>query len=296
MNIGVIGLGRMGNAIAYRLVKAGFKVYGFDVDQNMCNQAQAVGVEIINSVQQMPAHVELLWLMVPAGNLVDQTIEQLEPHCTSNHTIVDGGNSHFLDSVRRAEKLAQKDIAYLDVGTSGGLLGREKGFSLMIGGPKDSYEKHKAVFAALAWPDGYEYLGPSGAGHYVKMVHNGIEYALLQAYAEGFDLLKHGKYDLDLAKVSSLWMNGSVIRSWIVDLAHNVFMKDQNFDHISGKIGGGQTGQWTLAEAHEQKIPVPLIEESLRIREQSQKTGGDYATKLVALLRNQFGGHPFEVI
>lgn len=291
MNIGVIGLGRMGNAVAFRLKQAKFHVYGFDINKTAQEEAAALGVTIIDNLEQMPTHAQAIWLMLPAGSLIDDTLKILLPGMSTSTIIVDGGNSHYTDSVRRAAWLQQHGIAYLDVGTSGGLLGREVGFSLMIGGDRQAYQQLESAFKALAWPNGYAHVGPSGAGHYVKMVHNGIEYALLQAYAEGFDLLKHGHYQLDMEQVARVWCNGSVIRSWILELAHTIFQQDQNFTDISGKIGGGSTGAWTVEEAHKRNIPVKLIEDALEIRYQSQQTGGNYATKLVALLRNQFGGH-----
>ena len=297
MKVGLIGLGRMGNAVAFRLLQAGHEVIGFDLDKSAQDNARSMGVQIVTELKKITDGVDAIWLMVPAGEIVDVTITQLKPYLEPGLIIIDGGNSNFKDSIRRAEDLQKSSIHYLDVGTSGGLLGRDIGFSLMIGGDEQAFKKMEPLFKALAAKDGYAYFGPSGAGHYVKMVHNGIEYALLQAYAEGFDLLKNGRYkDLDMQKVAQVWSNGSVIRSWIVDLAHNVFKEDQDFKTISGKIGGGSTGRWTVQEAHEQNIPVMLIEDSLKIRDWSQKTDGNYATKLVALLRNQFGGHPVEKI
>ncbi len=297
MRVGIIGLGKMGNAIAFRLLQAGHEVVGFDLNKQAQEQARSMGVQIVTELKEVAQGVDAVWLMVPAGEVVDTTIAQLKPHLKSGSIIIDGGNSNFKDSIRRAEELQKNSIHYLDVGTSGGLLGRDIGFSLMIGGDKKAFNNVEPLFKAIAMHNGYAHLGPSGAGHYVKMVHNGIEYALLQAYAEGFDLLKHGHYkELDMQKVSKVWSNGSVIRSWIVDLAHNVFQEDQDFKTVSGKIGGGSTGRWTVEEAQEQGIPVMLIEDALKIRNWSQKTGGNYATKLVALLRNQFGGHPVEKI
>ena len=211
--------------------------------------------------------------------------------------IVDGGNSHFTDSVRRAKELETLSVSFLDCGVSGGIHGRETGFSIMIGGDHAAFLNLERVFSTLAAPHGYAYLGPSGAGHYVKMVHNGIEYALLESYAEGFSLLKNGSYpQLDLEKIASVWDNGAVIRSWILELAQNIFAHDQELKNVSGEIASNGTGIWTVQEAHEKKVPVPLIEDSVKIREWSVRTGGNYATKIVALLRNQFGGHPFKKV
>jgi 6-phosphogluconate dehydrogenase len=293
MKIGLIGLGRMGHAIACRLIKSGHAVWGFDSDANILKTACQDGVKPSSSIQELARHVNVFWVMVPAGDPVDEVINELTKHIKSGAVIIDGGNSNFKDSVRRYKALKSKNIDFIDCGTSGGLQGKDIGFSLMIGGDKEAFEKLDPVFKSIAAPEGYAYMGPAGAGHYVKMIHNGIEYALLQSYAEGFQLLKEGRYkDLDLEKISSVWNHGSIIRSWILELAHEVFAQDQNLTEISGKIGENKTGRWTLDEAKEQNVPVDLIERSLQIRAASRQTGGNYATKVVAMIRNRFGGHP----
>jgi 6-phosphogluconate dehydrogenase len=295
MKIGLIGLGRMGNAIAYRLLKYGHEVWGFDRDEKNSKLAADSGVKIVADLQDLSSHANIFWLMVPAGDIVDSVINELLSDLKQGDTVIDGGNSNFKDSVRRSQSLKSKNINFIDCGTSGGLHGRDFGFSLMIGGDKKVFENLDPVFKAIAAPQGYQYVGTSGAGHYVKMVHNGIEYALLQAYAEGFHLLKEGNYkDLDLEKISDVWNHGSIIRSWILELAHNIFEHDQDLTDISGKIGENKTGRWTLDEAIAQNVPVDLIEKSLQIRASSRETGGNYATKVVAMLRNQFGGHAIE--
>ncbi|MBY0354009.1 decarboxylating 6-phosphogluconate dehydrogenase [Candidatus Babeliales bacterium] len=292
MNVGIIGLGRMGQGIADHLTKAGHSVVGFDPTPQAQEDALKIGVTIAPSLEALARDVRIFWLMVPAGAPVDTTIEQLLPHLQAQDIIIDGGNSWFHDSIRRADMLAEKNIHFLDCGTSGGLAGRECGYSLMIGGSKEIFEKVERIFIAIAAPDGYALCGPVGAGHYVKMVHNGIEYSLLQAYAEGFHLLKSGHYkNLDLEQISNIWMHGSIIRSWILTLAHNVFEHDQNFANISGQIGENQTGRWTLDEAEKHGVPMQLLKDALDIRAWSRETGGNYATKVVAMLRNQFGGH-----
>lgn len=292
LNIGLIGLGRMGLAIAYRAVQAGFTVTGFDFNKQASVEAENLGVRIAIDVALMAQQSDIIWLMVPAGPIVDTVLDELIPVLDAKKIVIDGGNSNFNDSVRRAKKLAENQIDFLDCGTSGGLHGRDIGFSLMVGGNESAYQKAEPFFKAIAAPQGYGYMGPSGAGHYVKMVHNGIEYALLQAYAEGFHLLKEGQYNnLDLEKISGVWAHGSIIRSWIVDLAQGIFAKDQKFDDISGAIGSHGTGKWTLDEAERCNIPVDMIKKSLEIREWSQKSGGNYATKIVAMFRNAFGGH-----
>lgn len=295
MKIGVIGLGRMGNAIAYRAIQGGHEVVGFDQDLQARKDAQALGATIAPSLIDVIKECRVVWLMVPAGRIVDQVLKQLTPHIQSNDIIIDGGNSFYKDSQRRELDMAKLDAYYLDCGTSGGLEGRNIGFSLMVGGCVPAYEKIIPLLESLAAPNGYGYMGQSGSGHYVKMIHNGIEYALMQSLGDGFNLLKNGPVkDLDLERITRVWSNGSVIRSWLMDLSHNIFEKDQNLDTISGQVGGGETGRWTVQAAEEAKIPVPMIQEALKIRDESTRTGGNYATKVVALLRNQFGGHPIK--
>ncbi|HJM68684.1 MAG TPA: NAD(P)-binding domain-containing protein, partial [Candidatus Babeliales bacterium] len=191
----------------------------------------------------------------------------------------------------------QNNIAYLDCGTSGGLAGLKEGFCLMVGGNKKAYDAIKSVLKSIAAPEGYAYVGPSGTGHYVKMIHNGIEYALLQSYAEGFDLLKNGEFkDLKLEQISGLWEHGSIVRSEILSLMHGVLAKDQKLESVSGKVAESGMGRWTVELAKKENVPVPLIEKALEIRKESQKTGGNYGTKLVAMLRNAFGGHSVDKV
>ena len=294
MNVGIIGLGKMGMAIAQRLLNDGHTVYGFDVNQEALNKLKEQGGTPVNRVEEIVEPVEVIWLMLPAGKLVDATLEHIRP-LLQKQIIVDGGNSKYTESKHRAISLAQSGIAYLDCGTSGGLAGQDQGFCLMVGGDKEAYDTITPVLQSIAAPEGYAHVGPSGAGHYVKMIHNGIEYALLQSYAEGFDLLKNGQFkELDLAQIAGLWEHGSIVRSWILTLFHEVLEKDQDLKEISGKVAESGMGRWTVELAEEEEIPVPLIRKALEIRQESQKTGGNYATKLVAMLRNAFGGHAVE--
>ena len=295
MKLGLIGLGRMGNAIAQRVIDAGHQVIGFDQSPASCAQAEQLGVTIVSSAQEVAQRARIVWLMVPAGEVVDSVLALLRPHLHKDDIIIDGGNSHFKDSIRRAKELEQHGIYFLDCGTSGGLHGRENGFSLMVGGDEASYIKIHPLLEAIAASGAVGLVGPSGAGHYIKMVHNGIEYGLLQAYAEGFQLIKEGSfknYNPDLEQISRIWNNGAVIRSWILDLAHTIFEQDQEFHKISGRIGQNGTGKWCVENADENNIPVPVIQAALKVRALSEQTGGNYATKLVALLRHAFGGHP----
>lgn len=292
MKIGLIGLGRMGQSIAHRLLQAGHEVVAFDLDEVARSAVQKMGAVVAADTADVATQARIIWLMVPAGKVVDAVLQQLESNLQEGDIIIDGGNSKFSDSMLRGTRLSEQGVFFLDCGTSGGLKGREIGFSLMVGGDKQAFEKAKPIFESVATADGFGYMGRSGAGHYVKMIHNGIEYALLQAYAEGFHLLKAGEFsDLDLEEVSRVWMHGSVIRSWILDLAHEILQKDQELKNVSGEVAHTGMGAWTVDEAHKQKIPVKLIEDALIVREQSQQTGGNYATKIVAMLRNKFGGH-----
>jgi 6-phosphogluconate dehydrogenase len=229
-----------------------------------------------------------VWLMVPAGEAVDATLDELAPHLAADDVVVDGGNSHFEASVRRAEEI---DAAYLDCGTSGGPAGAELGFSLMIGGPEWAYEALTPVFDAVATgPDGHARMGPSGSGHYVKMVHNGVEYALMQAYGEGFELLFEGRYDLDLEAVARTWNNGAVIRSWLLELCEEAFREEgTDLGDVADHVAGGSTGTWTVQEALAQEVPVPLIYGALAERFSSREER--FARRLANRLRYGFGRH-----
>jgi|SRR5581483_11835344 len=297
MNIAVIGLGRMGQALAYRAAKAGHAVYGYDVNQfpNFDKEIKDIGVVRVDTIHDFSRYtIDVFWLMVPQGAIVDQVIEQLCTFVQPGTIIVDGGNSKFTDSIRRAELLAQRSLFFLDCGTSGGIHGREHGFCLMVGGDKKAYDTIEDVLKDIAMPDGYAYVGKSGLGHYVKMVHNGIEYGLLQAYAEGFDLLKNGEFKkdhLDLEKIAFLWNHGSIIRSWILELVYDIMKEDQNLDAVEGNVAATGMGAWTVERAHLSHVAVPVIEQALKVRIASERNGGNYGTKIVALLRNKFGGH-----
>lgn len=299
MRMGLIGLGRMGNAIAQRLVQAGHDVLGFDVDEHAKREARDVGVTLVSDIAALGKDTRIIWLMVPHGKVVDDVLKILVPHLKAGDIVIDGGNSKFTDSIRRAKMLENLGIAFLDCGVSGGLQARGNGFSLMVGGDNVIYTKVHSLLAAIAAPGGLGHVGPSGAGHYVKMVHNGIEYALLQAYAEGFQLIRQGSFKdsvLDLEEITRVWNNGSIIRSWILELAHSIFLKDQKLDRYSGKVEATGMGKWTVEDAYKHDVPVRLIEDAVDIRYWSQETGGNYSTKVVALLRHEFGGHPVKKV
>jgi 6-phosphogluconate dehydrogenase len=291
MKVALIGLGKMGIGIAQRILQAGHQVYGYDLNADAREYAKQIGVQIFDILQALPL-VDIVWIMVPTGKPVDDAIGQLVPMISDQTTIIDGGNSFYLDSIRRARDLAAGGIAYLDCGTSGGVHGVEHGFCLMVGGEHQLYMRALPVLQAIASVDGVAHVGSSGAGHYVKMIHNGIEYGLLQAYAEGFHLLKEGVYkDLDLHQIAKLWDSSSVIRSFLLSLTVPVFAHDQEFKNVIGTIAEGGTGKWTVQTAQQLHISVPVMQAALQVRAESRQTGGNYATKLVSLLREQFGGH-----
>lgn len=274
MKLAVIGLGRMGAAIAQRALKAGYCVLGFDPDIKTQKECAEHGIQIYQSPEAMVADADVIWLMIPAGKIIDDTIKSLSGQLHESKIILDGGNSNFNDSVRRAKELALKKIAYLDCGTSGGVHGLQNGFCLMVGGDLTAYKKIEPLLQAIACKGGLAHVGPSGAGHYVKMIHNGIEYGLLQAYAEGFHLLREGDYkDLDLEQIAKLWQHGAVVRSWLLDLTCDVFKRDQNLGSIDGAIQEGGTGAWNLENAKKNHIPAPALQAALKVRKESRERG-----------------------
>jgi 6-phosphogluconate dehydrogenase len=294
VKVGVIGLGRMGNAIAYRLVNGGHEVVGFDNDARARTQAKEAGIAIARDLKDLASRVSIFWVMVPAGPITDAVINQLLDLIKDGDIVVDGGNSFYKDSVIHAEKVSAKRGFFLDCGTSGGVRGREDGFCLMVGGNNDVYDQIEPLLEAISVPGGYAHVGPTGAGHYVKMVHNGIEYGLMQAYAEGFHLLRDGTYEyenIDLHQIAALWNKNAVIRSFLLELTTEIFAQDQLLEAISGEVAESGMGKWTVDEAHAHDVPVRVIEESLKVRAWSRETGGNFATKIVAMMRKKFGGH-----
>ncbi len=293
MQLGVIGLGRMGQIVVDRVLEAGHDVVAFDLDPEAVATAADAGAEPADSVSDLAdrlGEAKRIWLMVPAGEAVDATLEDLDPHLDGDDVVVDGGNSYFEDSVRRAEACS---AAYLDCGTSGGPAGAELGFSLMVGGPQWAYDELTPVFDAVATgPDGHGRMGAAGSGHYVKMVHNGVEYALMQTYGEGFELLHEGRYDLDLENVASVWSNGAVIRSWLLELCEEAFREEgTDLGTVADRIEGGSTGTWTVQEALEQEVPLPLIYTALSERFGSRADEGRFSRRLANRLRYGFGRH-----
>lgn len=292
MHVAVIGLGRMGRIVAERLTEAGHDVDGFDVEAASREAvADEIGIEVYDSLaalaeaQPEPARY---WLLVPAGDPVDEALAGLDPHLGEDDVVIDGGNSHYAMSVSRARSL---DAGYLDCGTSGGVAGREIGLALMVGGPEWAVEEVAPGLTAVAGGrDAWAHLGRHGAGHYVKMVHNGIEYALMQAYGEGFELLHAGRYDLDLEEVARVWSEKAVIRSWLVELCREAFATEgDDLGDVADYVAGGSTGRWTVEEAISQEVPVPLMYQALAERYASREER--FSRRLANRLRHGFGGH-----
>ncbi len=298
MNVGMIGLGRMGRALAYRLTRAGYAVVGFDVAESALRAAQDDGITVAENLESLSKNVHVAWIMVPAGKAVDAVIEHVCRSGAPGLTIIDGGNSNWQDTLERARTIAARGMSFIDCGISGGLHGRDNGFCIMVGGDKNIYKTLLPLFSAVAAPEGIVYTGPSGAGHYVKMVHNGIEYGLLQAYAEGLNILHEGSFAgnlADLAEITRAWQHGSIIRSWILDLAHTILVEHPDVDSLAGSIGENGTGRWAAEEAQDHRVNAPVLQAALQVRMHSRILGcTNYATKLVALLRREFGGHELE--
>jgi 6-phosphogluconate dehydrogenase len=294
MELGMIGLGRMGANMTERLLRGGHKLITYDRSPEAiqrCVDRGAVGAHSLADFVKQLSLPRAIWLMVPSGDPVDLTIEQLIPSLSKEDIIVDGGNSHYKDSIRRAEKLKQLGIHFVDAGTSGGIWGLQEGYCLMIGGEKATIEQLEPIFKTLAPENGFAHVGPSGAGHFVKMVHNGIEYGMLQAYGEGFEMLKTSQFELDLGKISRLWNRGSVVRSWLLELAESAFAKDPQLSSIRGYVEDSGEGRWTVLEAVEREIPAPILTLSLFARFASRQDDS-FSAKVIAALRNEFGGHP----
>jgi 6-phosphogluconate dehydrogenase len=295
MQLAMIGLGRMGGNMVERLMKHGHSLVAFDRDAATVAKYQGLGAagakDLADIVRQLPTP-RVIWIMVPAGKPVDSTIDTLLPLLAKGDILIDGGNSFFKDSMARAERLATQGIRFIDSGTSGGIWGLANGYCLMVGGERDAVAHCEPIFTALAQEGGYAHVGPSGAGHYVKMVHNGIEYGLLQAYAEGYEILAASKRfpDLDMRQIAELWQHGSVVRSWLNELAVDAFGKDARLSALKGFVADSGEGRWTVAEAIEEDVPAPVITLSLLMRLRSRQEDS-FGAKVIAALRNEFGGH-----
>jgi 6-phosphogluconate dehydrogenase len=297
MDIAIIGLGKMGGNMAQRLLKGGHRVVGLDqsaeITRNLAAEHGMVpALSTAQAITVLPKpHV--FWLMVPAGAVTESVVDELAGLLSAGDVIIDGGNTFYKDDIRRAEALKSKEIHYIDVGTSGGVWGLAEGYSLMIGGEAEVVESLRQIFETLApAPDhGWGRVGPVGAGHYVKMIHNGIEYGLMQAYAEGFEIMHAKKdFDLDLEHVAQIWRYGSVVRSWLLDLTADALAKDPDLSSIEGWVADSGEGRWTADEAIDLAVPAPVITLALQQRFISRQTES-YAAKLLAAMRNEFGGH-----
>lgn len=296
MELGLIGLGKMGAYMAERLLKGGHKVVGYDRDDQAVKGIVAQGNSGAISLDELVSKLKtpkIVWLMVPAGKPVDDTIETLIAKLKNGDIVIDGGNSYYKDSIRRANKLSEHGINMVDAGVSGGIWGLKEGYSMMVGGDKKTVDYLKPIFETLApgTDKGWGHVGPNGAGHFVKMVHNGIEYGLMQAYAEGFDLMKKkAEFKLDLHQVAEIWRYGSVVRSWLLDLTAAALKDDQDLKKIAPYVADSGEGRWTALEAIELGVSLPIIAQSLYERFASQDTEG-YGNRLLAMMRHEFGGH-----
>jgi 6-phosphogluconate dehydrogenase len=295
MQLAMIGLGKMGGNMTERLLRGGHAVVAFDRSPDVVNRYAKLGGTPARSLEDAVKGVSaprVVWIMVPAGDPVDQTIKQLQPLLGDGDIVIDGGNSNFHDTQRRARSLADHGIHLIDCGTSGGIWGLENGYCLMVGGDKRAVLRCEPIFKTLAPVHGCAHVGPSGAGHYVKMVHNGIEYGLLQAYAEGYEILHASREypDLDLRQIAELWQHGSVVRSWLNELAVRAFATDASLEKIRGWVADSGEGRWTVQEAIDIDVPAPVITLSLLMRFRSRQEDS-FSAKVIAALRNEFGGH-----
>jgi 6-phosphogluconate dehydrogenase len=294
MRIGFVGLGRMGANMVRRLLRDGHEVVAYNRTPEKTKEIAGEGATAAFSIGELVDKLEkprAVWIMVPAGDATEAQIEELLEHLEAGDTIIDGGNTNFHDDQRRQRDLATKGINYVDAGTSGGIWGLQVGYCLMVGGEKEAVEPLEAIFKSLAPEGGYLHVGGPGAGHYVKMVHNGIEYGLMQAYAEGFEIMHASSYELDLAGISELWMQGSVVRSWLLELAGRAFRANgPDLEHLKGFVADSGEGRWTVQEAIDHDVPAPIITLSLLTRFRSRQDDS-YGAKVLAALRNEFGGH-----
>ena len=296
MEIGMIGLGRMGGNLAQRLVRGGHRVVAFDPRPDAVEAQVRAGASGASSLADLATQLSpprAAWVMVPAGEPTESTIDTLAQELSTGDTVIDGGNSNYKDSMRRAAALDERGLRFLDAGTSGGSWGLTEGYSLMVGGDRQAFDRLEPVFKTLApGPEkGYGYVGPAGAGHFVKMVHNGIEYGLMQAYAEGFELLEaKSEFHLDLAQVAGIWRWGSVVRSWLLDLTEAALRDDPRLETLQAFVEDSGEGRWTLQESIDLGVPTPVIALALQARFRSRQDQ-PFGARLLAAMRNQFGGH-----
>ncbi len=293
MRIGLIGLGKMGYNLALNLQSKAIEVVGYDASMESVQRLQKAGIQAETEFAAFMASLStprVIWIMVPAGDITNQVIEKVSVHAQAGDIVIDGGNSHFEDSKRNSTELKAKGIHFLDVGSSGGTSGARHGLCLMVGGEQSVYHLLKPVFEAITVEGGCLYTGPSGSGHFLKMVHNGIEYGMMQAIGEGFEVLEASEYDFDFPNVAHVWNHGSVIRSWLMELAEGAFIKDPKLNDLIGSVDASGEAQWTVETALKYQVPTPVISLSLMMRYRS-KQEDTFSGKVVAALRNAFGGH-----
>lgn len=296
MKLGMVGLGRMGGNMTERLLNDGHEVVVFDPDSSAVSSLAEKGASAASSLGDVVTQLEAprtVWVMVPSGDITENTVNELVGLLDSGDTLIDGGNSNYKESQRRAELAAKRNVDFLDSGTSGGVWGLANGYCLTVGGNREAYDRNRAIFKTLAPDDsdGNLYVGPSGSGHYVKMIHNGIEYGMMQAYAEGFELLAAKEdFDLDLGAIAENWTRGSVIRSWLLDLTVDELEKDPHLDELSSYVEDSGEGRWTVDASVELAVPAPVITAALQMRFRSRQ-GDPLGGKMLAAMRNGFGGH-----
>ncbi len=299
MHIGMVGLGRMGANMAERLIRGGHQVTGFDPNADARKSLESKGAMTVDSLQNLVKALptpRVIWLMVPAGKITDVTVDTLLPLLQKGDCVIDGGNSNYKDTLRRAESYRAKDVGYVDSGTSGGIWGLQEGYSMMIGGDEATVNALRPIFETLApaKDQGWGRVGPVGSGHFTKMIHNGIEYGLMQSYAEGFSILKHKQeFALDLHQIGEIWRYGSVVRSWLLDLTTDALSKNPQMDGIAPYVADSGEGRWTVDAALELDVPAPVITLSLLERLRS-RDADSFTDKLLSAMRNQFGGHPIK--
>ena len=293
MRIAMVGLGKMGSNMTRRLLRGGHEVVGFDRSRASVEEVSREGAIPATTLQEAASLLSaprIVWLMVPAGAPVDENVEALSGLLSEGDVVIDGGNSMYKDAAARANRLGQRGIRFLDAGTSGGIWGLSEGYCLMVGGDEGAFRLVSPVLACLAPPDGFAYMGPHGAGHFVKMVHNGIEYGLMQAYAEGFELLQTAPFPLDLPAVAALWNRGSVVRSWLLELAGRALSRDPSLSGLAPYVEDSGEGRWTVERSIEAGVPLPAIGLSLYMRFLSRQDNS-FAMRMLSALRNEFGGH-----
>jgi len=294
MELGFVGLGRMGKNMVLRLLRAGHRVVAWDPAPDPVREVEAAGAVGAASLADLAGRLEsrprAVWIMVPAGEVTEQVLRDTAGVLASGDALIDGGNSWYKDSVRRTAWLAERKIDFVDAGTSGGIWGLANGYCLMVGGSEDVCRRLEPVFLSLAPERGYARVGANGAGHLVKMIHNGIEYGMMQAYAEGFEILKASPYGIDLRQVSTLWQNGSVVRSWLLELAAEAFAEDPDLAGVGDHVDDSGEGRWTVVESIERAVPAPVLALALQARFRSRQHPS-FQGKVLAALRNKFGGH-----